>query len=142
MAPTNSDRTNYYQTVPANYLEMVLWLESDRMGYLLPAMTEAKFRVQQETVLNERGQRVDNAPYGRVSETIDAALFGSDHPYGWPTIGWREDIQRYQLADLEAFFKRWYGPNNAVLTIAGDFDEAQTGSGPTVFWTHCRWPGG
>lgn len=122
---TNSDRTNYYQTVPANYLEMVLWLESDRMGYLLPAMTEAKFRVQQETVLNERGQRVDNAPYGRVSETIDAALFGSDHPYGWPTIGWREDIQRYQLADLEAFFKRWYGPNNAVLTIAGDFDEAQ-----------------
>ena len=122
---TSSDRTNYYQTVPANYLETVLWLESDRMGYLLPAMTEAKFRVQQQTVLNERGQRVDNVPYGRVNETIDAALFGSDHPYGWPTIGWREDIQRYQLADLEAFFKRWYGPNNAVLTIAGDFDEAQ-----------------
>lgn len=123
---TSSDRTNYYQTVPANYLGTVLWLESDRMGFLLPALTEAKFRVQQETVLNERGQRVDNAPYGRVNETIDAALFGTDHPYGWPTIGWREDIQRYQLADLEAFFKRWYGPNNAVLTIAGDFDEAQT----------------
>lgn len=123
---TNSDRTNYYQTVPANYLETVLWLESDRMGYLLPAMTEEKFRIQQETVLNERGQRVDNAPYGRVSETIDAAMYPAGHPYSWPTIGWREDIQNYRLADLAAFFKRWYGPNNAVLTIGGAIDVGTT----------------
>lgn len=123
---TNSDRTNYYQTVPANYLETVLWLESDRMGYLLPAMNEEKFRIQQDTVLNERGQRVDNAPYGRVSETLGAAMYPSGHPYSWPTIGWREDIQNYRLADLAAFFQRWYGPNNAVITIGGAFDASAT----------------
>lgn len=123
---TSSDRTNYYQTVPANQLEKVLWLESDRMGYLLDAVTQEKFEVQRETVKNERGQRVDNRPYGRLNERIAAALYPAGHPYSWPTIGFLEDLNRVNVNDLKAFFLRWYGPNNATLTIGGDIDEAQT----------------
>jgi len=123
---TSADRTNYYQTVPANQLEKVLWLESDRMGYLLEAVTQEKFEVQRETVKNERGQRVDNRPYGRLNERIAAALYPAGHPYSWPTIGFLEDLNRVNVNDLKAFFLRWYGPNNATLTIGGDIDETQT----------------
>jgi zinc protease len=123
---TNTDRTNYYQTVPANQLETVLWLEADRMGLLLPAVTQEKFEVQRETVKNERGQRVDNQPYGRVFETLDKHLYPEGHPYSWPVIGWIEDLNRADVTDLKRFFLRWYGPNNAVVTIGGDIDHART----------------
>ncbi|MCA0901504.1 M16 family metallopeptidase [Microbulbifer agarilyticus] len=123
---TNSDRTNYYQTVPANQLETVLWLESDRMGVFLDAVTQEKFEVQRETVKNERGQRVDNRPYGRALETMFASTYPDGHPYSWPVIGWLEDLNKADLSDLKRFFLRWYGPNNAVITIGGDIDKAQT----------------
>ncbi|GGD57057.1 M16 family metallopeptidase [Lacimicrobium alkaliphilum] len=123
---TNSDRTNYYQTVPANQLEKVLWLEADRMGFLLPAVTQQKFEVQRETVKNERAQRVDNQPYGLRSEKTAEALYPDGHPYSWPVIGYTEDLDRVNVDDLKAFFDRWYGPNNAVLTVGGDINEART----------------
>nr|WP_259337976.1 pitrilysin family protein [Colwellia sp. RSH04] len=123
---TNSDRTNYYQTVPKNQLEKILWLESDRMGFLLDSITEEKFEVQRATVKNERGQNVDNRPYGRLTETMNQMIYPREHPYSWPTIGYMSDLDRGTVADLKEFFSRWYGPNNAVLTIGGDIDEAQT----------------
>lgn len=122
---TSTDRTNYYQTVPSNQLEKVLWLEADRMGFLLPAVTQKKFEVQRETVKNERGQRVDNVPYGLLSERVGEATYPASHPYSWSTIGYIEDLNRADLNDLKRFFLRWYGPNNAVLTIGGDFDRLQ-----------------
>lgn len=123
---TSSDRTNYYQTVPANQLEKVLWLESDRMGFLLQAVDQKKFENQRETVKNERAQRVDNQPYGLRSERTAEALYPPGHPYSWQPIGYVEDLDRVNVDDLKAFFKRWYGPNNAVLTIGGDIDIAKT----------------
>ncbi len=123
---TNSDRTNYYETLPSGQLEVALWLEADRMGFLLEAVDEEKFEVQRETVKNERGQRVDNVPYGRTSETLMKNLYPADHPYSWPVIGWTEDLNAATLNDLERFFLRWYGPNNAQLVIGGDIDPQQT----------------
>ncbi|WP_427982180.1 M16 family metallopeptidase, partial [Agarivorans sp.] len=123
---TTQDRTNYYQTVPANQLEKVLWLEADRMGFLLDAVSQKKFEIQRDTVKNERAQRVDNAPYGLLSERVGEALYPRDHPYSWQPIGYVEDLNRVDVNDLKAFFLRWYGPNNAVLSIGGDIDEAQT----------------
>ena len=123
---TNSDRTNYYETLPMNQLETALWLEADRMGFLLEAVTQEKFEVQRETVKNERGQSVDNQPYGRVFETLDKSLYEQSHPYYWPVIGWIEDLNRANVDDLKRFFLRWYGPNNAALTIGGDIDPAAT----------------
>ncbi len=123
---TNSDRTNYYETLPVNQLETALWLEADRMGFLLEAVTQEKFEVQRETVKNERGQRVDNQPYGRAIETLNKSLYEQDHPYYWPVIGWLEDLNRADVEDLKRFFLRWYGPNNAALTIGGDIDPMAT----------------
>lgn len=123
---TNTDRTNYYETVPNNQLEKMLWLESDRMGFLLETITEEKFEIQRATVKNERGQNVDNRPYGRLGETINQMMYPREHPYSWPVIGYMTDLDRGTLSDLKEFFSRWYGPNNAVLTIGGDFDESQT----------------
>lgn len=123
---TNTDRTNYYETVPKNQLEKMLWLESDRMGFLLETITEEKFEVQRATVKNERGQNVDNRPYGRLNETVNQMIYPREHPYSWPVIGYMSDLDRETVTDLKAFFSRWYGPNNAVLTIGGDIDEAQT----------------
>lgn len=123
---TNADRTNYYQTVPANQLEKVLWLEADRMGFLLQAVTQQKFEVQRETVKNERGQNYDNRPYGLRSERNSEALYPLGHPYSWSTIGYVEDLDRVSVDDLKGFFQRWYGPNNAVITIGGDIDTGQT----------------
>ena len=119
---TNSDRTNYFQTVPINQLEKILWLEADRMGFLVDAVTQEKFEVQRETVKNERGQRVDNRPYGRLNERVSAALYPDGHPYSWPVIGFMEDLNRVNVNDLKAFFLKWYGPNNATLTIGGDIN--------------------
>ena len=123
---TNTDRTNYFQTVPANQLEKMLWLEADRMGYFLDAVTQEKFEIQRDTVKNERGQRMDNAPYGRLNERVNEALFPAGHPYSWQTIGYIEDLNRVDVNDLKKFFLRWYGPNNATLSIGGRFDEAET----------------
>ena len=123
---TNTDRTNYYETVPKNQLEKMLWLESDRMGFLLETITKEKFEVQRATVKNERGQNVDNRPYGRLNETVNQMIYPREHPYSWPVIGYLSDLDRGTVADLKAFFTRWYGPNNAVLTIGGDIDEMQT----------------
>ncbi|WP_427450922.1 M16 family metallopeptidase [Litorimonas sp. WD9-15] len=123
---TNSDRTNYFETVPSNQLEKMLWLEADRMGFFLDSVTQEKFEVQRETVKNERGQRVDNRPYGLLFERVGEAMYPEGHPYSWSTIGYLEDLDRANLNDLKKFFLEWYGPNNAVLTIGGDLDTEQT----------------
>ena len=117
---TNTDRTNYWEIVPANYLETCMWLESDRMGYFIDSVTQAKFENQRSTVKNERGQRYDNVPYGVVREKIAAAMYPPSNPYSWLTIGYIEDLNRVDVNDLKKFFLRWYGPNNATLTVAGD----------------------
>lgn len=122
---TNRDRTNYFETVPANQLEKMLWLEADRMGFLLDAVTQQKFEVQRATVKNERGQRYDNQPYGLVGEVAAKNLYPYGHPYSWLTIGYIEDLNRVNAQDLKNFFLRWYGPNNAVLTVGGDVNPKQ-----------------
>lgn len=121
---TNRDRTNYFETVPNNQLEKMLWLEADRMGFLLDAVTQKKFEVQRATVKNERGQNYDNRPYGLVFETASKAMYPYGHPYSWLTIGYVEDLNRVDVNDLKNFFLRWYGPNNATLTVGGDVKPA------------------
>ncbi len=121
---TNRDRTNYFETMPKNYLETALWLESDRMGFLVDAVTQKKFEVQRATVKNEKGQNVDNVPYGKTDEIKDQILYPKNHPYNWPTIGYVEDLDRVNVEDLKNFFMRWYGPNNASVVIAGDVNSA------------------
>ena len=123
---TNRDRTNYFETVPANQLEKMLWLESDRMGFLLDSVTQRKFEVQRATVKNERGQNYDNRPYGLASEYTSKNLYPYGHPYSWLTIGYIEELNKVGVNDLKNFFLRWYGPNNATLTIAGDLNPKQT----------------
>lgn len=123
---TGRDLTRYYETVPSNQLERVLWLESDRMGFLLPALSQHKFDIQRATVKNEKGQNYDNRPYGRVREQLSAALYPPSHPYAWQPIGRVEDLDRATLGDVQQFFLRWYGPNNATLAIGGDIDVPQT----------------
>ncbi|RYY66886.1 MAG: insulinase family protein, partial [Chitinophagaceae bacterium] len=117
---TNKDRTNYYETVPANQVEKMIWLEADRMGFLLDAVTQQKFEIQRSTVKNERGQNYDNRPYGLFGEFASKNLYPYGHPYSWMTIGYLEDLNRSDVNDLKNFFLRWYGPNNATLTIGGD----------------------
>ncbi|MAO65450.1 MAG: peptidase M16 [Balneola sp.] len=119
---TNRDRTNYFETVPSNQLEVALWLEADRMGFFLPAVTQEKFEIQRSTVKNEKQQNYDNRAYGLYSELNAASLYPYGHPYSWLTIGKLEDLDRANLEDLKNFFLRWYGPNNAVLTVGGDVD--------------------
>lgn len=119
---TNRDRTNYYQTVPNNQLESMLWLEADRMGFFLDAVTQEKFEIQRATVKNEKGQNYLNRPYGMWKEKTIAALYPHGHPYSWSTIGYLEDLDRASLSDLKNFFLRWYGPNNAAITIGGDIN--------------------
>jgi len=123
---TNRDRTNYYETVPANQLEKMLWLESDRMGFLLDAVTQKKFEVQRATVKNERGQNYDNRPYGLAGQYASKTLYPYGHPYSWLTIGYIEELNKVGVNDLKNFFLRWYGPNNATLTIGGDLNAKQT----------------
>jgi len=118
------DRTNYYETVPRHALDLGLWLESDRMGYLLDALTPEKLENQRSVVMNERRQRVDNQPYGRALERLHELLFPAPHPYGWPVIGHMEDIAAATLDDVAAFFRGYYAPANAVITLAGDIEPA------------------
>ena len=119
---TNADRTNYWEVVPAGALELALWMESDRMGYLLPALTEAKFSNQRDVVLNERRQNYENRPYGLAPMAMLAALFPPDHPYHWTTIGEIADLQAARLDEVRAFFRRYYHPANASIALAGDID--------------------
>jgi zinc protease len=119
------DRTNYFETLPSSSLELGLWLESDRMGFLLPGMTPEKLETQRQVVMNERRQRVDNQPYGRAAERLWTLLFPPQHPYSWPVIGTMEDIAAATLDDVREFFSTYYVPENAVLTLAGDFDPAR-----------------
>src|SRR4030095_10636076 len=123
---TGNDRTNFYETVPTNQLELVLWLEADRMGYLLDDLTETSFKNQQDVVRNERRQNFDNRPFGVVEEAMAHQLFPKDHPYYGQVIGSHEDIQAAQLKDVKAFFKQYYVPNNASIAIVGDIDKAKT----------------
>ena len=119
------DRTNYFETLPADSLDLALWLESDRMGFLLPAMTSAKLENQREVVMNERRQRVDNQPYGFASERLSELLFPEGHPYHWPVIGYMQDIEAATLDDVRQFFSTYYVPNNAVLSLVGDLDPVE-----------------
>ncbi len=125
---TTSDRTNYWETVPSNYLELALWLESDRMGFLLDALDQKRFDVQRDVVKNERRQSYENRPYGQSHLLLQPALFPAPHPYSWPVIGSQEDLTEASLEDVKDFFRRYYGPGNASLAIAGDidFDETKT----------------
>ncbi len=115
------DKTNYYETVPARYLEMALWLESDRMGFLLPALTQEAFDGQRDVVKNERRWRVDNQPYGVWLEKLLALSFPPSFCYHWPVIGFMPDLDAATLEDVRGFYAQYYGPQNAVLTIVGDF---------------------
>lgn len=122
---TNQDRTWYFETVPSNFLELALFMEADRMGNLLPAMTQEKLDNQRDVVKNERRQRVDNQPYGTAFEKIGAIMYPQGHPYHWTTIGSLEDLQAASLDDVKSFFRQYYIPNNAYLVLSGDFDEKQ-----------------
>jgi zinc protease len=119
---TNADRTNYWEVVPGNALELALWMESDRMGYLLPALTEAKFNNQRDVVLNERRQNYENRPYGLAGMALVSELYPAEHPYHWLTIGAAEDLQSAQVDDVREFFRTYYHPRNASLALAGDVD--------------------
>jgi zinc protease len=122
---TDNDRTMYYDIVPSNYLETALWLEADRMGFLLDALDIAKLNAQRDIVKNERRQNVDNQPYGRVGEILSAAMYPKGHPYSWPVIGSMEDLSAASEQDVKDFFRLYYAPNNAVIAIVGDFQPAQ-----------------
>jgi zinc protease len=123
---TDYDRTNYYDTVPSNQLELALWVHADRMGYLLDVLDQTALSNQQDVVRNERRQSVENRPYGIVEEALNHALFPKAHPYYAAVIGSHADIQSAKLADVRDFFTRFYGPNNASIVIAGDIDKAKT----------------
>ena len=122
---TNSDRTNYYEVLPSNFLELALYMEADRMGGLLEAMTLDKLNNQRDVVKNERRQRVDNQPYGTAGERIGEIMFPKGHPYNWSVIGSLDDLSAASLDDVKGFFRQYYVPNNASLVIAGDFDQNQ-----------------
>lgn len=119
---TNADRTNYWETVPTSAFELALWMESDRMGFLLPALSSAKFENQRDVVLNERRQSYENRPYGLAPMAMLAALYPPDHPYHWPTIGEIADLHAARLEDVREFFATYYHPANASLAVAGDVD--------------------
>ena len=119
------DRTNYFETLPSNYLALGLWLESDRMGFFLPALTQEKLDIQREVVKEERRQRYDNVPYGTAFERLLNLAFDPDYSYHWPTIGSMDDLTAASLDDVRQFFSTWYRPNNCVLTIVGDFASSE-----------------
>jgi zinc protease len=119
---TTEDRTNYYENIPSNYLESTLWLEADRMGFLLDKLDSAKFVAQRDIVQNERRQGVDNRPYGRDFEIMTIALYPENNPYHWPVVGYMTDLQAAGLEDVKRFFRLYYAPSNATIAIVGDFD--------------------
>lgn len=122
---TNRDRTNYFQTVPKNALEKMIWAEADKLGWFINTVTEPVLAKEKQVVKNEKRQGVDNQPYGHVNYVIGKHLYPRDHPYNWQVIGSLEDLDRATLTDVKEFFRRWYVPNNVTLSISGDFDPAQ-----------------
>ncbi len=124
-ATTDEDRTEYYERVPSNGLERALWLEADRMGFLLPAMSKAKLDGERDVVKNERRERVDNVPYGRADEVLRLALYPEGHPYRHSVIGSMADLTAAGPEDVAAFFRTYYAPDNAILCVAGDFEPAR-----------------
>jgi zinc protease len=122
---TSRDRTNYFQTVPKDALEKMIWAEADKLGYFINTVTEAVLAKEKQVVKNEKRQGVDNAPYGHASYVVDKNMYPSGHPYNWQVIGSLEDLQNATLQDVKDFYNRWYVPNNATLVIAGDFDSEQ-----------------
>lgn len=123
---TTPDRTNYWENVPSNYLELALWLESDRMGFLLDALDQKAFDIQRDVVKNERRQSYENRPYGMAYLTLQPTVFPAPHPYNWPTIGSQEDLDAAELDDIKDFFRRFYAPSNASIAIAGDIEPDNT----------------
>ena len=119
---TSTDKTNYYEKLPSNYLELALWLESDRMGYFFPALTQEKLDNQKDVVKNERLERYDNQPYGLAWELINTNLYPEGHPYSWSTIGFLKDIESYTFDDVKNFFFFFFSSNNACIVIVGDFE--------------------
>jgi len=122
---TNGDRTNYFELVPSNFLETALWLEADRMGFLLPGLTQAKLDNQRDVVKNERRQNYENRPYGMSFIRMGELMYPDEHPYHWPTIGYQPDLTATSLEDVKGFFSQWYNPNNACLVVAGDVKPAE-----------------
>jgi zinc protease len=122
---TNRDRTNYYQTVPKDALEKMLWAEADKLGWFINTVTDPVLAKEKQVVKNEKRQSYDNRPYGHTSYVISKQLYPEDHPYNWEVIGSLEDVQNATLADVKEFYKRWYVPNNVTLVVAGDFDKTQ-----------------
>ncbi|APU11242.1 peptidase M16 [Cellulophaga lytica] len=122
---TSRDRTNYYQTVPKDALEKMIWAEADKLGFFINTVTEPVLAKEKEVVKNEKRQRVDNNPYGHVNYVQTKALYPEGHPYSWTVIGSLEDLQNATLQDVKDFYNKWYVPNNVTLTIAGDFDKSQ-----------------
>src|SRR5688500_10154022 len=114
---TSNDRTNYYENIPSNYLESAIWMEADRMGFLLEKLDSAKFLAQRDIVQNERRQGIDNQPYGRSNEIMQAALYPSANPYSWPVVGYLTDLQAASLEDVKNFFRLYYAPSNATISI-------------------------
>jgi zinc protease len=131
---TTNDRTNYYEVVPSNYLESALWLESDRMGFLLDKLDEAKFKAQRDIVQNERRQGTDNQPYGRANEILTTALYPESNPYSWPVVGYIADLQKAGVDDVKDFFRTYYAPSNATIAIVGDFDPVQAKTWVTKYF--------
>src|SRR4029079_19279909 len=131
---TYFDWTRYYETDPSNYLETALWLESDRMGFLLDSLDDKKFRAQRDIVKNERRQSYDNQPYGRDRELIGLAMYPNGHPYSWPTIGAMSDLSAATVEDVKRFFRLYYAPNNATLVIVGDINREQTKAWVTKYF--------
>ena len=127
-ASTSFDRTNFFEKLPANELELPLWLESDRMGFFLDALDQVKLDNQKSVVLNERLERYDNQPYGLAWEKLVSNLYPDKHPYNWPTIGFYNDIESYTIEDVRSFFKKYYSPANSTLVIAGNIDINKTKS--------------
>lgn len=125
-ASTSFDRTNYFEKLPANELELALWLESDRMGYFLDALDQTKLENQKSVVLNERLERYDNQPYGLAWEKLISNIYSDEHPYNWPTIGFTADIKGYTLDDVRNFFIKYYSPSNATMVIAGNMNVQKT----------------
>ena len=123
---TNTDRTNYWEIVPSNFLELALYLESDRMGFLLDAMDQPKLDNQRDVVKNERRQNYENQPYGLAGKLINESLYPPDHPYHWLTIGTQEDLSNASMEDVSDFFRHYYGPNTASLCVGGDIDVKKT----------------
>ena len=123
---TSTDRTNYWEVVPKPAMRRALWMEADRMGWLLPALTPARFETQRIVVLNERRQSYENRPYGLASFALHQALFPHEHPYSWPTIGETADLHTASVDDARAFFERYYHPGNASVAVVGDVDTDET----------------